>query len=49
MRLGLKQSRLSKLERHPDPRLSAIRAYVAALGGTLTLLARLPDRDVHLE
>jgi hypothetical protein len=48
-RLGRKQARLSRFERHPDPRLGALRAYVAALGGTLTLLARFPDRDAHLQ
>jgi hypothetical protein len=48
-RLGWKQSRVSKFERHADPRLGALVTYVAALGGTLALLARLPGRDVQLE
>ena len=48
-RLGVKQARLSKFERHADPHCRALRAYVAALGGTLTLLACFPDRHVQLE
>jgi len=47
-RLGIDQTRISKLERRSDLRLSALRAYVASLGGTLVLLARMPDRDVQL-
>jgi DNA-binding XRE family transcriptional regulator len=47
-RLGLEQSRISKLERRSDLQISALRAYVASLGGTLVLLARMPDRDVQL-
>ena len=47
-RLGLEQGRLSRLERLSDLRLSALRAYVASLGGELVLMARLPDRDVQL-
>ena len=47
-RLGVEQTRISKLERRSDLRISALRAYVASLGGTLVLLARMPDRDVQL-
>lgn len=47
-RLRIKQARLSKLERHANPKLSDLKSYVAALGGELILLARLPCRDVHL-
>ncbi len=36
-RLGISQSDLSKLERRPDVRLSTLRAFVEALGGTLEL------------
>src|SRR5262249_30711358 len=38
-RLGISQSDLSKLERRADLRLSPLRAYLAGLGGDLTLLA----------
>ena len=47
-RLGIEQTRVSKLERGADLRLSMLQAYVASLGGDLVLLARLPDRDVRL-
>ena len=47
-RLGLQQSRLSRFERHQNPRLLALQAYIASLGGTLVLVASLPDRDVSL-
>jgi hypothetical protein len=47
-RLGLKQARLSRFEHHPDPRLGALTAFVTALGGSLVLLARFPDRDICL-
>lgn len=48
VRLGLKQARVSRLEAASDVRLSTLRAYVAALEGTLILLARFPGRDVQL-
>ena len=38
-RLGISQSDLSKLERRSDVRLSTLRAYVAALGGNLAVVA----------
>lgn len=38
-RLGISQSDVSKLERRGDLRLSTLRAYVAATGGTLELRA----------
>jgi DNA-binding XRE family transcriptional regulator len=47
-RLGLKQTRVSRLERHPNLRLSALRAYIEALGGSLHLMVKLPARDVRL-
>lgn len=37
-RLGMSQSDLSKLERRVDARLSTLRAYAKALGGTLRLV-----------
>jgi hypothetical protein len=47
-RLGRKQTRISRLERHPDLRLSALRAYIQALGGSLHLIVKLPGREVRL-
>lgn len=36
-RMGTTQAQVSKLERNPDPRLSAVRAYAAALGVDLVI------------
>ena len=46
LRLGVKQARISKLERHPDPPVSALRAQLEALGGSLHLVARFPGRKL---
>lgn len=48
-RLSMAQPEISKLERRRDVRLSTARAYVAALGGTLGVVARFDDGDVDLE
>jgi DNA-binding XRE family transcriptional regulator len=48
-RLSIAQPEISKLERGRDVRLSTARAYVAALGGKLGVVARFEDRDVDLE
>ena len=45
-RVGMSQSDLSKLERRGDVRLSSLRAYAEALGGSLRVLVELPDRSV---
>ena len=42
--LGVKQETVSRLEQRSDMLLSTLRAYVAAMGGELDLVARLPDR-----
>jgi hypothetical protein len=47
-RLGLKQTWISRLERSPNLRLHAVRAYIQALGGSLHLMVKLPGRDVRL-
>lgn len=47
-RLDVGQPTISKLEHANDLRLSTIRNYVTALGGTLELRVHLPDRDVAL-
>jgi len=44
-RIGTGQSDVSKLERRPDPRLSTLRAYVAATGGELRLIAAYPGGE----
>ncbi len=49
VRLDMTQPEISKLERRADVRLSTIRAYVAALGGRLRLVARLGGEELDLE
>lgn len=45
-RMGTTQAQVSKLENNPDPKLSAVRAYAAALGMELTFPpARRPSRS----
>lgn len=39
-KLKVKQPRVSKLERRPDPVLETTRRYVAALGGELEIVAK---------
>lgn len=47
-RLGTTQPEISKLERRRDVRLSTMRAYVGALGGSLGLVARFGDEEAEL-
>lgn len=46
-RLGATQPEVSKLERRSDVRLSTLRSYVAALGGTLEVTARFGYGEVE--
>ena len=47
--LGVGQDNISRLEGRADMLLSTLRSYVAAMGGSLDLVARFPDRpDVSL-
>jgi DNA-binding transcriptional regulator YiaG len=48
LRLGINQSRVSKLERRADPTVGTLRAHVEALGGSLDLVARFPGRSFQL-
>jgi len=48
-RLGMTQPEISKLERRGDVRLSTMRACVAALGGSLGIVARFGDDELELE
>ena len=43
--LGISQDGMSKLERRSDLLLSTLRKTVAAMGGSLCLVAEFPDRD----
>ncbi len=44
--LRIKQPSVSKVENQSDMYLSTLRAYVEALGGSLELIVRLPERPV---
>ncbi len=46
--LGIRQLAVSRLERRRDVRVSTLRAYVEALGGSLELIVRLPGRAVRV-
>ena len=43
-KLGVAQVAISKLENRSDLLLSTLRSYVEAMGGTLDLIVRFPDR-----
>jgi DNA-binding Xre family transcriptional regulator len=47
-RVGMSQSDLSKLERRRDVRLSTLRAYTEALGGSLRILCELGGRQMEI-
>ncbi len=46
--LKINQAGVSKLERRTDMYLSTLRKYIEAMGGTLEILARFPDRAVRI-
>lgn len=43
--LGVSQARISKIEHGEISGIDVVRAYVAALGGTVDVVARLGDRS----
>jgi len=42
--LNIRQDSVSRLEKRSDLLLSTLRSYIAAMGGSLELVARFPDR-----
>ena len=42
--LGVSQDAVSRMEQRSDPLLSALRGTVEVMGGSLSLIARFPDR-----
>jgi len=42
--LGVGQDNISRLENRTDMLLSTLRSYVAAMGGSLDMVVRFPDR-----
>lgn len=47
-KLHVKQAAVSKLERRTDMYLSTLRGYIEAMGGTLEIVARFPDRAIRI-
>jgi transcriptional regulator with XRE-family HTH domain len=47
-RVDVTQSQLSKLERRPDHRITTLRRYVEALGGTLEICAIVDGKRIKL-
>lgn len=43
--LGVRQDTISRLEQRSDMLLSTLRRYVEAMGGTLDLVVKFPDRN----
>jgi DNA-binding XRE family transcriptional regulator len=43
--LGISQDSVSRLEKRSDLLLSTLRRSIEAMGGTLSLIARFPDRE----
>ncbi|KJK18419.1 XRE family transcriptional regulator [Pseudomonas sp. 2(2015)] len=43
-RLEVGQANISKIEKRSDMLISTLRSYVEAMGGTLELVAHMPDR-----
>lgn len=42
--LGIGQDQVSRLEQRSDLLLSTLRSYIEAMGGSLTIVAKFPDR-----
>lgn len=45
LRMGIDQSRVSRVENEEDMKLSTLKAYIEALGGQIRVVAELPDQD----
>ena len=44
--MGVVQSALSKIEHQEDIQISTLSRYIKSLGGSLTIIAHFPDREV---
>lgn len=44
--MGVVQSALSKIEHQEDIQVSTLSRYIKSLGGSLTIVANFPDREV---
>ena len=48
IKLSTRQSEISRFERRRDAQVSSLAAYVAAIGGTLDLVARFPGHHIRI-
>ncbi len=46
--MGTTQGEVSKIEHRTDAYISTVRSYIEAMGGTLDLVAHLPDGDYRI-
>lgn len=46
--LHVNQAAVSKIERRTDMYISALRAYIRAMGGDLEIVAKFPDGEVKI-
>ncbi len=46
--LHVEQPAVAKLEKRADMYVSTLRRFIEAMGGELKIVARFPDRDVHI-
>jgi hypothetical protein len=44
--MGVVESALSKIEHQDDIQVSTLLRYITSLGGSLTITARFPDREI---
>jgi hypothetical protein len=48
--LHVKQAAVARLENRTDMYISSsLRKYIGALGGKLDIVARFPDRNIHIQ
>ena len=46
--MGVSQASISKVESGKDIQLSTLQNYVKALGGEVSIIAKMPDRTITL-
>lgn len=47
--LGIKQPKVSEMERRTDMYVSTLRKYIEAVGGELVIVARFPEGDIRIQ
>ncbi len=46
--LATKQANISRIERRTDMYISTLRSYIEAMGGELDIIAKFPEREIHI-